>query len=296
VLASPERAVAIFVNYRRQDSQAITGRIDDHLRVEFGSEDVYRDVDSIPPGVDFSRHIENALERCDVCVAIIGPHWASDRLAEPADFVRLEIEAILSRGVPIIPVLVEGAPLPSKEHMPASLLPLLGRQSLRVDSSADFGFQFERLAASIRNIRLQGRVSTLSGFASFVGLHPTHPLRASILGGALCLVFLVGSGWWWSVRAHNVPAATASTAATVVPTTVETAMGSREVLPPTAGATGTGPSASPLPTAGAPSATVTIKRSAQKLPKQDSPKQDSPKQDSPKQDSPNIDSLIGTQK
>ena len=45
--------MAIFINYRRDDSKAITGRIDDHLRMAFGDADVYRDVDSIPPGVDF---------------------------------------------------------------------------------------------------------------------------------------------------------------------------------------------------------------------------------------------------
>ena len=194
--------VAIFVNYRRQDSQAITGRIDDHLREDFGAENVYRDVDSIPPGVDFALHIESALERCDLCIAVIGPSWASARLADEADFVRLELEAMLRRDVPIIPVLVEGAALPKKDEIPQSLLPLLGRQWIRVDSGGDFNFQVKRLTAAIRNIRKQrNRVSTLSGLASFVGPRSKAPLYA--LGVAFAAVVSVGI--WWHEQAPVIP-------------------------------------------------------------------------------------------
>ena len=60
-------------------------------------------------------------------LAVIGPHWLAAgqdgqrRLDDPADFVRLEIEAALARGVRVIPVLVDGAQLPRPEQLPASL-------------------------------------------------------------------------------------------------------------------------------------------------------------------------------
>src|SRR5262245_20742999 len=66
------RAVAIFISYRRKDSIAIAGRIDDRLRAEFGKVAVFRDIDNIPPGANFVQHLENALEACDLLIAIIG--------------------------------------------------------------------------------------------------------------------------------------------------------------------------------------------------------------------------------
>jgi hypothetical protein len=145
--------VAIFINYRRDDSQAITGRIDDHLRLAFGDRDVYRDIDSIPAGVDFVEHLRGALQQCDLCIAVLGPRWASPRLAQANDFVRLELETMLSRGIPVIPVLVEGGQVPQPEQLPGTLHPLLRRQAVRIDSGADFRMHMQRLVQAIRRIR-----------------------------------------------------------------------------------------------------------------------------------------------
>jgi hypothetical protein len=43
--------VAIFLNYRRGGSMALTVQIDAHLPRAFGDTEVYRGIDSIPPGV-----------------------------------------------------------------------------------------------------------------------------------------------------------------------------------------------------------------------------------------------------
>jgi hypothetical protein len=145
--------VAIFINYRREDTLAITGRIDDHLRAEFGAQDVFRDLDSIPPGVDFVNHVGAALEQCDVCVAVLGRSWASQRLLEQSDLVRRELETALDRGIPVIPVLVEGAELPPHDRVPTSLHPLLTRQATTLTSGSDFKLHIRRLIRAIRDIR-----------------------------------------------------------------------------------------------------------------------------------------------
>jgi hypothetical protein len=168
--------MAIFVNYRRQDSQGITGRIDDHLRRAFGDDDVYRDVDNIQIGVDFVEHIGGALSKCDVGVAVIGRTWASPRLHEPRDLVRLELEYILRKGTPLIPVLVEGAQLPKSDDLPPSLRPLLTRNAIEVDSGGDFKPHMRRLISSIKALRRQhGRknwqlFAILGSAASLLGL------------------------------------------------------------------------------------------------------------------------------
>ena len=154
----------IFVNYRRSDSLSITGRIDDHLRAAFGEADVYRDIDSIPGGFDFVEHLESSLEACDICVAIVGRSWVSERLNDEADFVRLELEIALRRRIPVIPVLVEGAELPKRAQIPAELGPLLRRQALRVVSGSDFRAHMHRLVQAIR----AHRAGKAPGSESFV--------------------------------------------------------------------------------------------------------------------------------
>lgn len=144
--------MTIFLNYRRKDSASITGRIGDRLEEHFGKSAVYRDVESIPVGVDFVAHLERAVDRCKVLVAIIGPEWVSERLSDPEDFVRLELEHALLREIPIIPVLVEGAAMPAKSALPASLAPLLNRQALKVDEGAEFTLHMVRLLQAIEHV------------------------------------------------------------------------------------------------------------------------------------------------
>src|SRR5262249_1408299 len=100
----------IFISYRRTDSKHTTSRIHDRLRLEFGKGHVFKDVDSIPLGTDFREVLRDKLGRCRVALAVIGPTWATiadadgkPRLMNPADFVRLELESLLARKIPVIP-------------------------------------------------------------------------------------------------------------------------------------------------------------------------------------------------
>ena len=45
----------IFVSYRRQESSHLAGRLADHLADRFGEGQVFIDVDTIEPGVDFAE-------------------------------------------------------------------------------------------------------------------------------------------------------------------------------------------------------------------------------------------------
>ena len=105
----------IFVSYRREESGHVAGQLADRLSDRFGAEQVFIDVKSIEPGVDFAEAIFRAIDACTVLVAVIGPGWlrtaderGGRRLDDPDDLVRLEIGAALARGVRVIPVLVEG--------------------------------------------------------------------------------------------------------------------------------------------------------------------------------------------
>ncbi len=92
----------IFVSYRRDDSGDVTGRVYDRLVASFAPNHVFRDIDSIPAGLDFRKVIEREIARCDILLTIIGPDWlravdvlGNRRLHDPNDFVRIEIETAL---------------------------------------------------------------------------------------------------------------------------------------------------------------------------------------------------------
>lgn len=47
----------ILISYRREDSAHVTGRIYDRLVQQFGRTAVFKDVDSIPLGIDFRTYL-----------------------------------------------------------------------------------------------------------------------------------------------------------------------------------------------------------------------------------------------
>jgi hypothetical protein len=132
----------IFISYRREDAAYPAGWLFDRLAERFGSEQIFKDVDSIELGDDFVEVIGEAVGSTDVLLALIGDRWLTvvdedgdRRLDDPEDFVRLEIEAALTRRVRVIPILVEGARMPREDQLPPTLSPLARRQALELSPS-----------------------------------------------------------------------------------------------------------------------------------------------------------------
>jgi hypothetical protein len=148
-----------FISYRRQDAPDLAGRLlYDRLEERFGEDRVFMDVDSIEPGLDFSAVISRAVSSCAVLLVVIGDKWltATDargrrRLDNPDDYVRLELEAGLTRDVRVIPGLVEGVAMPGSRELPDSLSQLAGRNALEI-SHARFRRDAERLIAAVERI------------------------------------------------------------------------------------------------------------------------------------------------
>jgi hypothetical protein len=147
----PAKSGRIFINYRREETAYAAGWLYDRLAGHFGGGQVFKDVDSIQPGDDFIEVITRAVGSCDVLLALIGDEWMTitdtqgrRRLDSSGDFVRLEIEAALSRKVRVIPVLVDGARMPRADELPDSLAALVRRQALEL-SPARFDFDTSRL-------------------------------------------------------------------------------------------------------------------------------------------------------
>lgn len=142
----------IFISYRRDDSADVTGRIFDRLTSYFGRSAVFMDVDNIPPGVDFRSHVQDVIGQSTVLLAIIGKSWCDcrdpsgqRRLEDPNDFVRIEIESALARGVTVVPLLVRDARMPGQSNLPDTLQPLVYLNAPEVRSGHDFHSHVDRL-------------------------------------------------------------------------------------------------------------------------------------------------------
>ena len=147
----------IFLSYRRQDSADATGRISDHLYREFGKDSIFTDIDNIPLGLGFREHIDKEVSHCEVFIAVIGQGWldAQDSknnrgLELTGDFVRFEVETALKRNIPVIPVLVGGATLPTEQQLPETLKALAYRNATQARSDQSFKGDIHRLIQGIK--------------------------------------------------------------------------------------------------------------------------------------------------
>lgn len=184
---------SVFVSYRRSNASGTAGRIYDALTTRFGEDAVFMDVDGIEPGADFEQVLDETLRDCRAVVVVVDPRWTDvvdadgrRRLDDPDDFVRLEVESALARDVKVIPVLVDGARMPSRADLPASLEGFATRQGLEVTSSR-FKYDVGVLAAAIEPL-----LPTGGGEAVVSGGGSERPKRrwlpAVIAVGAVALV------------------------------------------------------------------------------------------------------------
>lgn len=146
---------SVFISYRKRDTVDVVGRLYDHLISELGENAVFKDVDSIRLGRDFREQLETSLNACRVFVCVIGEKWAGPNpdgkrsLDNPEDFLRIEVETALRRGIPLIPLLIGNMLIPAAETLPDSLKDLSYRQGLPLRPDPDFRNDVARLIATI---------------------------------------------------------------------------------------------------------------------------------------------------
>jgi hypothetical protein len=148
----------IAISYRRSDSAAVAGRIFDYLTTHYGEKSIFMDIDGIPFGVDFRKHVQETLLATDVLIAIIGAKWigvdagaapGGARIQEKTDPVRTEIETALKQHTPIIPVLVDGAKMPQSSDLPTEFGNFAFLNALEMTSGRDFRVHMHRLIDAI---------------------------------------------------------------------------------------------------------------------------------------------------
>ncbi len=200
----------LFISYRRDDTAGFTRALFNALESRFGG-GVFMDVDTLAPGDDFVDAIERAVGACEVVLAVIGPQWAVSadgraRLAEDNDYVRLELEIALKRGITIIPILVESTPMPGVDSLPDSLLPLLRRNALSL-SNARFAADLDRLASALPEPAISQSGSAVDTDA----VTAPKPARSHLLWLAVAVGLVgLGIGLWLLLKPADTPTASAT--------------------------------------------------------------------------------------
>jgi hypothetical protein len=131
----------VFISYRRDSARWQAREIYRALKQVLPSDHVFMDVDSIPVGVDFVEYLEGWVDRCDIMLALIGAEWADAidpktgrrRLENAHDFMRIEVRKGLARGIPVVPILLDGATIPDPEQLPDDLQRLIRRNAEFID-------------------------------------------------------------------------------------------------------------------------------------------------------------------
>lgn len=119
----------IFISYRRRDVRGYAGWLRYCIAPKYGENNIFRDIERIGGGQDFMDRIDRAIRNCHVVLVLLGDEWATithrdgggRRLDDPDDPVRLEVEAAFRHKRQVVPILVEGAPMPTPGNLPDSL-------------------------------------------------------------------------------------------------------------------------------------------------------------------------------
>ena len=149
------RATRIFISYRRDDAAGYARAVYDELARRFGADLVFIDVDDINAGQPFGEAIRRAMGASEVLLVLIGKRWRGEREGMPArideadDPVRAEVAAGLSKGMRVIPLLLDGAAMPNAGQLPEALRALAQRNALEIGNTR-FAADIERLLTALR--------------------------------------------------------------------------------------------------------------------------------------------------
>jgi hypothetical protein len=148
----------VFISYRRESggyafaSQGLA----DRLKRQYGDSRVFLDVASIGYGEDFVQRINDAFDSCKVLLVVIDPSWATTLKQRSSgsslDYVRREIELGLSRGIRVIPVLMDGTRMPDASEVPETLASLVTLNAYELHSGDQYNYDFDRLLGVLNSV------------------------------------------------------------------------------------------------------------------------------------------------
>ena len=213
------QAPQIFISYRRDDAAGYARAVCDELARHFGAERVFMDVDDIGAGQAFDDAIRQAVGASRVLLVVMGRRWqgeragAASRIKDAGDFVRLEVAAALAAGLRVIPLLIDGATMPTEAELPDELRALTRRNALEIDNTR-FAADIERLVAALCDAL--GEPAPMPSLPCSTTARPGAPRRAVAVAVAVAVAaaaVAVALLMLWQPRSASRDASQAASAA-----------------------------------------------------------------------------------
>ena len=188
----------IYLSYRKEDNPILARKIYDVLAREFGANSITKDVHytrdvlkPIPPNP--MGEVQWAINRCDVVLVIIGRNWFTDKqgnnlMSNPQDVVLQELGfAFTRKGLPIIPVLIDGAKAPTEAQLGPALKILALKNPAIVRDGEEFDRDMMRLVDQLIKLA-SGQISGVRSLAEPDG--EPESFNANIVRSRKVITFL----------------------------------------------------------------------------------------------------------
>lgn len=132
----------IFINYRRDDTQNAAEQLKTALHALLPGISIYLDLVSNEGAENYRGKINTEIAQSNVFLCLIGPKWlevcgpnGEPRLHEVEDLVCEEIDSALDQGKVILPVLIDGAKMPSRTELPVAIKRLARHHAMPLTQS-----------------------------------------------------------------------------------------------------------------------------------------------------------------
>lgn len=130
----------IYVIYRPEDTRKKSKDIIDALKKTYGESNIiYPDYDGY---VDVYQ-IEQAVQKSHYLLVVIGNYWADlvdesgqNLLASVYDPVHMAIATAIKSRKRVVPILVDGASMPSRQRLPRELRPMITQDAVKLDKNS----------------------------------------------------------------------------------------------------------------------------------------------------------------
>lgn len=143
----------VFISYRRADNPELSGRVYDYLARKIGRSYIFKDIYSIPAGVNFKCYIKEKIEESDFVLAMVGASWAGDdgeKINRDDDFVRLELSYAIRHNKPVIPLFLLGNNFPEESLLPEEIRGITKINGIDIRNDPDFLNDMDKLLAALK--------------------------------------------------------------------------------------------------------------------------------------------------
>lgn len=117
----PLEVARVFISYRHRGATDMATRLERALKGRHAGMEVFRDETVLHGGEDYASKLRGEIIGADIVLALVDDGWA-ERLRQPEDVLAREITVALESGRHVIPLLLDGAAMPTVEQLPSALV------------------------------------------------------------------------------------------------------------------------------------------------------------------------------